>query len=56
MTSWEAALLLQATMRRGEKADKLFTEAYEKFAHSLQIQPDKRDAISTGGSLLPSRR
>ncbi|MBI2862687.1 MAG: SIR2 family protein, partial [Chloroflexi bacterium] len=46
------ALLYQAETKSGEEADRLFTQAYDKYQQALQIKPDFHEALNNWGTAL----
>jgi Tfp pilus assembly protein PilF len=52
---WGDALSGQARMKEGEEADRLFTEACEKYEQALAIKPDMHEALNNWGAALSAR-
>ena len=55
LNNWGNALLGQAKLKTGEKADGLFEQSYAKYAAALEIKPDYHEALNNWGAALSAQ-
>ena len=54
-SNWGNALSAQAKTKQGVEADRLFGEAYGKYADAVRIKPDNHEALNNWGNALTAQ-